>query len=83
MGDKTQLATVALAARYDSLIAFVAGTTLRMMIADVPAVLLAERFAPKISFTAVRYVSACLFAVLGVAALFGRQLTQALRMQVD
>ena len=73
MGDKTQLATVALAARYDSLLAVVAGTTLGMMIADVPAVLLAERLALKISFRAVRYVSAGLFAVLGVAALFGLQ----------
>ncbi len=74
MGDKTQLATVALAARYDSLVAVVTGTTLGMMIADVPAVLLAERLALKISFRAVRYVSAGLFAVLGVAALFGLQL---------
>ena len=73
MGDKTQLATVALAARYDSLIAVVAGTTLGMMIADVPAVLLADRLALKISFRAIRYVSACLFAVLGLAALFGFQ----------
>lgn len=73
MGDKTQLATVALAARYDSLVAVVTGTTLGMMIADVPAVLLAERLALKVSFRAVRYVSAGLFAVLGVAALFGLQ----------
>jgi Ca2+/H+ antiporter, TMEM165/GDT1 family len=74
MGDKTQLATVALAARYDSLVAVVAGTTLGMMLADAPAVLLADRLALKISFRAVRYVSAGLFAVLGVAALFGLQL---------
>ena len=71
MGDKTQLATVALAARYDSLLAVVAGTTFGMMIADAPAVLLADRLALKMSFRAVRYVSASLFAVLGLAALYG------------
>ena len=49
MGDKTQLATVALAAGYDSLLAVVAGTTLGMMIADAPAVLLGDRLALKIS----------------------------------
>ena len=72
MGDKTQLATVVLAARYDSLVAVVAGTTLGMMIADTPAVLLADRLALKMSFRVVRYVSA-LFALLGLAVLFGLQ----------
>lgn len=73
MGDKTQLATVALAARYDSLLAVVMGTTLGMMIANVPAVLFAERLAKKVSFKMIRYVSAGLFVSLGLAALLGLQ----------
>ena len=64
---------MALAARYDSLVVVVAGTTFGMMIADVPAVSLADRLALKISFRTVRYISAGLFAVLGLAALFGLQ----------
>lgn len=71
IGDKTQLATVALAARFDSLPAVVAGTTLGMMIADAPAVIFAERLTAKLSFKLVRYVAAGLFALLGFAALFG------------
>lgn len=71
IGDKTQLATVALAARFDSLPAVVAGTTLGMMIADAPAVLLAERLTQKLSFKLIRYVAAGLFAALGVVALVG------------
>ena len=71
IGDKTQLATVALAAKYDSLTSVVAGSTLGMLIADAPAVLLAERLFLKIPLKLVRYVSAALFALLGVAALFG------------
>jgi putative Ca2+/H+ antiporter (TMEM165/GDT1 family) len=71
IGDKTQLATVALAARFDSLVAVVAGTTVGMLIADVPAVLLGERASTKIPMKAIRYVAAGLFAALGVAVLFG------------
>lgn len=69
IGDKTQLATVALAARFDSLAAVVLGTTTGMMLADVPAVLFAERITAKLSFKAVRYIAAALFALLGIAAL--------------
>lgn len=71
MGDKTQLATVALAAKYASLPAVVAGTTLGMLIADVPAVILGDKAAPKLPFKAIRIVAAALFAVIGVAVLLG------------
>jgi putative Ca2+/H+ antiporter (TMEM165/GDT1 family) len=71
IGDKTQLATVALAAKYDSLMAVVAGTTIGMLLADVPAVLLADRLTLKIPLWLIRYISAALFALLGVAALLG------------
>ena len=70
MGDKTQIATVALAARYDAVIAVVAGTTLGMMIANVPAVYLGDQIAKKVSMTLVHGVSALIFAVLGVLTLF-------------
>jgi putative Ca2+/H+ antiporter (TMEM165/GDT1 family) len=75
IGDKTQLATVALAARFDSLIAVVAGTTAGMLIADVPAVFLANKAAVKIPFKAIRYIAAALFAAMGIAALAGFQIT--------
>ena len=70
MGDKTQIATVALAARYSDLLAVVTGTTLGMMLANVPAVLLGERIAKKLSMTLVHGVAAAIFAVLGVLTLF-------------
>lgn len=69
MGDKTQFATVALAARYDALIAVVIGTTLGMMLANVPAVWLGETLAQRVNFRVMRWVAAVLFAVLGVWAL--------------
>jgi len=65
MGDKTQLATVALAARYDSLVAVVMGTTLGMMIANVPAVWMGEALAHRINMKWMRWVAAALFIVLG------------------
>ena len=71
MGDKTQVATVALAARYDSLLAVVAGTTLGMMLANVPAVYLGDRIAHRISLKLVHGIAAVIFAVLGVATLLG------------
>lgn len=71
MGDKTQLATVALAAQYHDLIAVVAGTTAGMMIADVPAVLLGDRVANRIPVRLVHATAAAIFALLGVATLFG------------
>ena len=69
MGDKTQIATVALAARYPDLLAVVAGTTLGMMLANVPAVLLGDQIAKRLSMTLVHGVAAAIFAVLGVLTL--------------
>jgi putative Ca2+/H+ antiporter (TMEM165/GDT1 family) len=65
MGDKTQLATVALAARYDSLVAVVMGTTLGMMIANVPAVWMGEALAHRVNMKWMRWVAAALFVLLG------------------
>jgi len=70
MGDKTQLATIALAARYDSLVAVVLGTTLGMMIANAPAVWMGEKLAHRVNMTYMRWVAAALFVVLGVLTLF-------------
>jgi len=70
MGDKTQLATVALAARYDSLVAVVLGTTLGMMIANVPTVWMGEALAHRINMKIMRAAAAALFVLLGVLALF-------------
>jgi putative Ca2+/H+ antiporter (TMEM165/GDT1 family) len=71
MGDKTQVATVVLAAKYDSLWAVVSGTSLGMMIANVPAVLLGGVAARKLTLRLVRGLAAATFAVLGVAVLAG------------
>ena len=71
MGDKTQIATVALAAQYASLVSVVAGTTLGMMIANVPAVLLGDKMAHKLPLNIVHGVAAVIFAVLGILALLG------------
>ena len=69
MADKTQIATVALAAQYSATLLVVAGTTLGMLIADVPAVFIGGFFGEKLPVKAIRIVSAGLFAVLGVVAL--------------
>jgi putative Ca2+/H+ antiporter (TMEM165/GDT1 family) len=71
MGDKTQIATVALAARYSELAAVVAGTTLGMMVANVPAVLLGDRVAQKVPMRVVHGIAALIFGVLGVLTLTG------------
>ncbi|ANQ83459.1 hypothetical protein dqs_0382 [Azoarcus olearius] len=71
MGDKTQVATVALAAQYQALVAVVMGTTLGMMIANVPAVLLGDRIANRIPVKLVHGIAAAIFAVLGLATLLG------------
>jgi putative Ca2+/H+ antiporter (TMEM165/GDT1 family) len=70
MGDKTQIATVALAARYSDLVAVVGGSTLGMMLANVPAVFLGDKVAARISMAWVHGVSALIFAVLGLLTLF-------------
>lgn len=71
MGDKTQIATIALAAQYGSFLWVVAGTTLGMMIANVPAVYLGERIAHRMPVRLVHWIAAAIFAILGVAVLFG------------
>ena len=71
MGDKTQLATVALAAKYAAPVAVIGGTTLGMMIANVPAVFLGERLLTRVPMRLVHVGAAALFAALGVATLVG------------
>ena len=71
MGDKTQVATVALAARYESMAAVVAGTTFGMMLANVPAVYFGERIANRVPVKLVHGIAALIFAVLGIATLLG------------
>jgi Ca2+/H+ antiporter, TMEM165/GDT1 family len=71
MGDKTQIATIAMAAHYSSAILVVIGTTLGMLIADVPAVFLGDKFAAKISMKWVHGIAAAIFALLGIATLLG------------
>lgn len=71
MGDKTQIATVALAAQYQVFFSVVAGTTFGMMIANVPAVLLGDRIADKLPVRLVHAIAAAIFAVLGIATLLG------------
>ncbi len=71
MGDKTQVATIALAARFDAYVWVVAGTTVGMMIANVPVVWLGERFAQRIPIRLVHAIAAGIFAVLGIVTLVG------------
>ena len=69
MGDKTQIATVALAARYPEWIAVVAGTTLGMMAANAPVVFMGEAIARKVSMRLVHSIAAVIFALVGVPTL--------------
>lgn len=71
MGDKTQLATVAMAAHFGAPAVVVVGTTLGMLIADVPAVFIGDKLAAKVPMKLVHYVAAALFALLGLATLMG------------
>ena len=71
MGDKTQIATVALAAKYHAYFQVVAGTTLGMLLANVPAVVLGDRLAGRMPVKLVHRIAAALFAALGVATLLG------------
>jgi putative Ca2+/H+ antiporter (TMEM165/GDT1 family) len=66
IGDKTQIATAMLAAKFDSLPSVVAGTTLGMLLVDVPTAFIGKAAAERIPFRAVRIVAAALFAGLGV-----------------
>ncbi len=70
MGDKTQIATVALAARYDALVLVVLGTTIGMLLANVPAVFLGDTIAKKVSLPLVHGIAAVIFAALGLLTLF-------------
>jgi putative Ca2+/H+ antiporter (TMEM165/GDT1 family) len=71
MGDKTQIATVAMAAHYASPLIVVIGTTLGMLAADVPAVFIGDKLASKIPMKLVHSIAAAIFALLGVATLLG------------
>jgi len=70
-GDKTQIATLMLAARYDDLVAVISGTTLGMLCADAPAVALGTALPFAIPLRAVRLAASALFGALGAAALLG------------
>ena len=69
MGDKTQLATVALGAKYGSLVLVAVGTTLGMMAANIPAVLIGDRLADRFPLSKMRFIAAALFAIFGVLIL--------------
>lgn len=69
MGDKTQIATVAMAAHYASPLLVVIGTTLGMLLADVPAVFVGDKFAAKIPMRLVHTIAAAIFAVMGILTL--------------
>lgn len=66
MGDKTQIATIALGAQYHSVIAVTTGTTLGMMIANVPAIFLGHELLKRVDLAKVRMVAAALFLVIGL-----------------
>ena len=69
MGDKTQLATIALAAKYSSLYATVVGTTLGMLLANVPVVIAGEKLAAKLPVLWARRIASLLFAATGIATI--------------
>ena len=70
IGDKTQIATVALAARFNSLVLVTAGTTIGMLLANAPVVLFGDAIAKRLPLKIVRAVAALLFLALGLAAFF-------------
>ena len=71
IGDKTQIATIALAAGYPNLVAVVSGTTAGMLLANVPVVILGKAFADRLPLKSIHYVAAALFVILG-AIFIGR-----------
>ena len=71
MGDKTQIATVAMAVHFGTPLLVVIGTTLGMLITDVPAVLVGDRLAARIPMGLVHSIAAAIFALLGAATLLG------------
>ena len=70
IGDKTQIATVALAARFDSIFWVTAGTTVGMMLANAPAVFIGNKLADKLPISLIHKIGAAIFFLLGVGALF-------------
>jgi len=71
IGDKTQIATVALAARFEALWAVVVGTTLGLMLANVPAVVLGDALAGRLPMTPIRATAAAMFVAIGVLTILG------------
>jgi putative Ca2+/H+ antiporter (TMEM165/GDT1 family) len=71
IGDKTQIATIGLAARFETFYPVVLGTTLGMMLANIPAVLIGDRIADKLPVKAIRITAAVVFTTLGVVTLAG------------
>ncbi len=69
IGDKTQISTIALAAHYSSIIYVVIGTTLGMLIADIPAVFIGNKFADKLPMRLIHIIAALIFAIFGVVTL--------------
>jgi putative Ca2+/H+ antiporter (TMEM165/GDT1 family) len=73
MGDKTQFATIALAARFDSLAAVILGTTIGMMLANIPAVWVGERLAERLPLKAARLAASGLFIIIGILTFWNGQ----------
>lgn len=71
IGDKTQIATIGLATRFDRFYPVVLGTTLGMMLANIPAVILGDKIAARLPIRAIRIIAAIVFAALGVLTLLG------------
>jgi putative Ca2+/H+ antiporter (TMEM165/GDT1 family) len=71
IGDKTQIATIGLAARFAQFYPVVLGTTLGMMLANIPVVVLGDRLAGRLPIRAIRIVAAAVFAVLGLLTIAG------------
>ncbi|AUX85914.1 MULTISPECIES: TMEM165/GDT1 family protein [Acinetobacter] len=69
IGDKTQIATVALAARYDSIFWVMAGTTVGMMLANAPAVFVGNKLADKLPISLIHKIGAAIFLIIGVSTL--------------
>jgi putative Ca2+/H+ antiporter (TMEM165/GDT1 family) len=75
IGDKTQIATVALAARFDAIVPVLMGTTIGMMIANAPAVFIGDKMAGRLPLKLIHGVAAAIFALLGLAVLLSPWLT--------
>jgi putative Ca2+/H+ antiporter (TMEM165/GDT1 family) len=74
IGDKTQIATVGLAARFEQFYPVVMGTTLGMMLANIPAVIIGDKLAGKLPVKAIRVTAAVVFTALGIITLSGARL---------